>query len=179
MALPRVGARLRRVRSPSNIRPIAIIPVPGPSFTLHRVGLALRANLAASRELCSRVGTRLRLALHHRRARRSHAPTLDAARIARSAIPTSNNATPRSGDTTPSQPYSSQPVPLISFSVLCTLSCPDPNCFGIHFFTFPQAVGRFAPLHCLPSPSLCPPPFSRFPQCSAVKIPNKAQAGLF
>ena len=75
MALPRVGARLRRVRSPSNIRPIAIIPVPGPSFTLHRVGLALRANLAASRELCSRVGTRLRLVLHHRRARRSHAPT--------------------------------------------------------------------------------------------------------
>jgi hypothetical protein len=40
--LPRVGARLRRVRSPANI------PLPGPPFTLPRVGLALRANLAAS-----------------------------------------------------------------------------------------------------------------------------------
>jgi len=82
MALPWVGARLRRVRSPTNI------PLTGPPFTLYQVGLALRANLVASRELCSRVGARLRLVLHHRRARRSHAPT----------------------------------------------------CFGIHFFTFAQAV---------------------------------------
>ena len=57
--------------------------------------MALRANLVASRELRSRVGARLRLDLHHRRARRSHAPTY----------------------------------------------------FGIHLSTFPQAVGRFAPLH--------------------------------
>ena len=67
---------------------------------LYLVGLALRANLVASRELRSRVGARLRLDLHHRRARRSHAPTY----------------------------------------------------FGINLCTFAQAVGRFAPLHCLPTP---------------------------
>ena len=52
----------------------------------------------------------------------------------------------------PSQPYSSQPVPSVGLSVLCTLVPPS------HLSTFAPASGRFAPLHGLqPSSVLCTP----------------------
>ena len=50
-----------------------------------------------------------------------------------------NNATPQSGDTTPRQRVPMSPCPLAAFS-------------RAHLCTFAQAVGRFAPLHCLRSP---------------------------
>ena len=68
--LPQVGARLRRVRSPTNI------PVPAPPLPpVSKVGTAPRAVLVAS---LPRVGSALRA-------------DLVASRIARSAIPTCSN----------------------------------------------------------------------------------------
>ena len=113
--ISRLGAtRSAALRLPTSRSPVPHFTLPRVGFALNRVGLALRANLAASGRdsttCCPSYLSRASLAgrgkappcpPNQRRARQSHAPTLDASRIARSAIPTSNNATPRSGDTTP------------------------------------------------------------------------------
>jgi hypothetical protein len=97
-------------------------------MALPRVGLALRANLAASRELSSRVGARLRLDLLCKQGRGEATP-LPSLRTLYYVLCTL---------------YS---VLCTLYSVLCTL-----------ISTFAQAIGRFAPLHCLPSPSPIPNP---------------------
>jgi hypothetical protein len=106
--LHRVGTAPRAVLVDQRLvlRPPAACPS-APRRLLYRVGLALRANLAAPRGLRPRVGARLR------RVRLWTAP-----------------------------PH----------SVLCTLY----SVLLFHFFTFAQAVGRFAPSHGLrPSSELC------------------------
>ena len=115
--------------------------------------MALRANLACpSRVPPAGRGKASPCPPMKTRARRSHAPTLDAARIARSAIPTSNKATPRSGVTTPSQLYPSPPVPFVGFSVICTPY--SVLFFGIHLSTFARLSFR-TPYSVLDS-ALCP-----------------------
>jgi len=49
-------------------------------------------------------------------------------------------------------PANQSPALALLYSVLCNLSCHAPTYFGINLCTFAQAVGRFAPLHCLPTP---------------------------
>jgi hypothetical protein len=97
---------------------------------LPRVGLALRANLAASFASSAR-GEGQGFALTSPQGGRGKATPL---------------------------PHVSQIRTLNS--VLCNLLClrPTPTCFVIHLSTFAPASGRFAPLHCLSSvldPALC------------------------
>jgi hypothetical protein len=97
---------------------------------LPRVGLALRANLAASFASSAR-GEGQGFALTSPQGGRGKATPL---------------------------PHVSQIRTLNS--VLCNLLClrPAPTCFVIHLSTFAPASGRFAPLHCLSSvldPALC------------------------
>ena len=138
--LHRVGARLRRVRSPIDVRPPTNFPAPGSPFysASGRVGTACQPSCLSRATLAGR-GKAPPCPPNQTRARQSHAPTLDASRIARSAIPTSNNGTPRSGYTTPCPHVTMSTCPLAAFS-------------RAHLCTFAQATGRFAPLHCLHSP---------------------------
>ena len=140
--MPRVGIAPRAVlfrglRPPTNF-PVLHFTLPRVGFALNWVGLALRANLAASGRdsttCCPSYLSRAPLAGRGKaspcppmqtRARRSHAPTLVAPRIARSAIPTSNNA----HTTVAQRPPSIQPInhPTIQPSALCPLIPPCPH----------------------------------------------------
>ena len=128
MRVAGLGSAAGSARPPTSRSPL-------PHFTLHRVGTAPRAVLLASgriRTACQpSCLSRAPLAGRGKaspcppmktRTRRSHAPTLVASRIERSAIPTSNNATPRSGDTTPCPR-----VPMSTCPLAASLRAPTSN----------------------------------------------------